>query len=87
MCAAENDRLEATKWLVANGANVDGRMAATGWTAMHAASKKGNSRVLEVLLAAGGNKSLTAKHRDFGVGLTVADVTADPNTLKILCRY
>jgi ankyrin repeat protein len=84
MSAAENDRLEATKLLVANGANVDGRMSSTGWTAMHAAAKKGHGRILEVLLAAGGNKSLTANHRDFGRGLKVADLTTDPSILKIL---
>ena len=39
MTAAENTQVEAARWLMKNGANVNSAMT-TGWTAGHAAAKK-----------------------------------------------
>ena len=39
MTAAENTQVEAARWLIKNGANVNSAMT-TGWTAGHAAAKK-----------------------------------------------
>jgi ankyrin repeat protein len=87
MSSAENNQLAACKWLVDHGADVNKRMPGTGWTAMHAACKKGNYAVLEYLLQSGGDKKLEASHREFGENLKVADLTTDPEFYKMLAQY
>jgi hypothetical protein len=82
MAAAENDCFAATLWLLQNGANVNAAMPETGWTAMHAASKKGHQDILDLLEVHGGNLQLQAKHRDFGVALKVADVAPSVTSSK-----
>ena len=57
------------------------------WTAAHAAAKRGNVSVLEILLEAGADKNLKATHRDFGRNLRVEDVSTDTNVLKLLEKY
>ena len=62
-------QIESAKWLIDNGADVNAFMPSTGWTAGHAATKKGNLEMLELLLKKGANQNVLAMHRDFGKNL------------------
>lgn len=62
-------QVESAKWLIDNGADVNACMPSTGWTAGHAAAKKGNLEMLELLLKKGADQSVLAMHRDFGNNL------------------
>ena len=86
MACANSGNVGMVEWLVAKGADPNLSMD-TGWTALHAAAKNGHRGVLEVLLKHGGDKSLTAIHREFGKNLLVEDVTVDENILDLLNRY
>ena len=87
MTAAENNQLEFAKWLIANGADVNGQMLGSLWTAGHAAAKRGNLEILELLLQNGVNQASLACHREFGRNLTFADVTTDERVLNLLKKY
>ena len=87
MACADHESLEMCQWLVSKGAEVNAVMAATGWSAMHAASKKGHKEIVELLLKAGGDKHLKAKHREFGQNLEVEDVTLDQGVIHVLEQY
>ena len=39
-------------------------MPGTGWTAGHAATKRGNLELLELLLSSGADQNILAQHRD-----------------------
>lgn len=84
MSAAENDLLQSCKWLLEHGADVNKAMPATGWTALHAAAKKGNLEVVQLLVKAGADSHKQAGHRDFGKGCKASDVTVDAAVLKLL---
>ena len=58
-----------------------------GWTAAHAAAKKGNADLLEMLLRAGADRHAKAAHRDFGKNLELDDVTNDKDILELLAKY
>ena len=62
-------------------------MPSTGWTAGHAATKKGNLEVLELLLKNGADQSKQAMHRDFGKNLGFEDVTQEKPVLELLSKY
>ena len=62
-------QIESAKWLIDNGADVNASMPSTGWTAGHAAAKKDNLEMLELLLQKGANQNVLAMHRDFGKNL------------------
>ena len=83
MAAVENNQLHFVEWLLIKGANINAPMS-TGWTAMHAAAKNNHHDILDLLLEGGGNKDLLAKHKEFGSGLKVTDVTSDPKTIRML---
>ena len=87
MTAAENNQLESTKWLLKNGADVNTQMQGTLWTAGHAASKRANLEILELLLKNGASQDLLACHRDFGKNLRFSDVTTDERVHQVLQRY
>ena len=87
MTAAENNQVESAKWLLRNGAEVNTQMQGTLWTAGHAAAKRGNLEILELLLKNGASQDSLACHRDFGKNLRFADVTNDEKVLKLLQRY
>ena len=55
--------------MIDNGADVNASMPSTGWTAGHAATKKGNLEMLELLLKKGADQNVLAMHRDFGKNL------------------
>jgi ankyrin repeat protein len=86
MTAAENCNYKSAEWLLKKGADVNTAMS-TGWTAGHAASKKGNLEVLKLLLDSNANKHIQAVHRDFGKNLSFADVTVDSEVLSLLAKY
>jgi ankyrin repeat protein len=83
MAAAENNRLDFVKWLLAQGANVNASMY-TGWTAMHCAAKKNHHDVLGALLEGGGDRNMKSHHRGFGSGLKPVDVSKDSKTISML---
>merc|ERR1712165_515312 len=87
MTAAENNQLESAKWLLKNGANVNTQMRGTLWTAGHAAAKRSNLEILELLLKNGLSQDLLASHRDFGKHLRFSDVTTDERVHQLLQRY
>ena len=62
-------------------------MPTTGWTAGHAATKKGNLEILELLLKNGANQSTLAMHREFGKNLRFEDVTQERPVLELLQKY
>ena len=78
--------MEAARWLLKQGALVTHAME-TGWTAAHAAAKKGNADILEMLLQAGADRHARAAHRDFGKNLELEDVTNDKEILGLLSKY
>ena len=78
--------MEAARWLLEKGALVNHAMA-TGWTAAHAAAKRGNAEILEMLLQAGADRHAKAAHREFGKNLAVEDVTNDQEILELLAKY
>ena len=49
MAAVEADKLECVKWLLDAGADPNQQMS-TGWSAMHAAAKKKNAKIMAELL-------------------------------------
>lgn len=64
MSAAENRRSASARWLLHSaGCDPNAAMAATGWTALHAAAKVGDLAILEMLLEAGGDPDMRASHR------------------------
>ena len=79
--------MEYTKWLLQNGADVNAQMVGSMWTAGHAAAKRGNAEILELLLQKGANQDLLASHQEFGRNLRLADVTTDEGVLQLLKRY
>ena len=87
MTAAENNQLEFAKWLICNGADVNAQMVGSMWTAGHAATKRGNIEILELLLKNGANQHSHACHRDFGRNLTFSDVTTNEEILKLLQTF
>ena len=87
MTAAENNQLEAAKWLLKNGADVNTQMEGSKWTAGHAATKRGNLEILELLLKNGASQDSIASHRDFGKNLRFTDVTSDDKVLQLLERH
>ena len=86
MAAADGGQLEACRWLLKNGAQVNASMS-TGWTAMHSAAKKGFRDIVALLLESNGNKNIMGAHREFGKNLRVEDVTTDNNILSLLDAY
>ena len=56
--------MEFARWLLEKGAEVNARMPGTCWTAGHAATKKGNQELLELLLSSGADQNILAQHRD-----------------------
>ena len=84
MTAAENNQLDFAKWLISNGADVNAQIMGSKWTAGHAATKRGNIEILELLLMNGANQDSLACHREFGRNLTFADVTTDEKVLQLL---
>lgn len=62
------------------GADPNSKAHATGWTAMHAAAKRGDFRILQLLLQHGGKQDLRATHRDYGHNLTVKDMVKAANS-------
>ena len=83
MAAVENNHLDFVNWLLSFHVGINFRMR-TGWTAMHAAAKRNNRKMLKILLERGGNKNIIASHPQFGRNLKVEDVTCDKQTLMIL---
>ncbi len=75
-----------SRWLLKHGAHVNHAMS-TGWTAGHAASKKGNVEILRLLLEAGADKHIRAMHKEFGKNLTFSDVTVDERVLELIEKY
>ena len=53
------------RWLIAQGVNVNDAML-TGWTAAHAAAKKGHTDIVRLLEEFGADKNARAQHKDFG---------------------
>ena len=53
------------RWLIAHGVNVNDAML-TGWTAAHAAAKKGHVDIVRLLEEFGADKTARAQHKDFG---------------------
>ena len=86
MAAADGGQLEACKWLIKNGAQVNMSMS-TGWTAMHSAAKKNIKDIVALLLDNKGNKNILSAHRDFGRNLKVEDVTTDDDIIALLEKY
>ena len=80
-------QIEFARWLLQNGAEVNARMPSTGWTAGHAATKKGNLELLESLLKSGADQHALAQHKEFGKNLRFEDVTKDEPVLQMLQRY
>ena len=87
MSAAENNQTECVRWLLKNGADPNRKMPQTNWTAMHAAAKKNNYEVLEMLLDHGGNLRITAVHRELGKNLTPEDCTADDRIIALIRKW
>ena len=52
-------------WLIAQGMNVNEAMQ-TGWTAAHAAAKRGHADIVRLLERFGADKNAKARHKDFG---------------------
>ena len=86
MAAADTGSYEMANWLISRGANVNVTMPSTGWTAMHAAAKKGHRAIMELLLSNGADKTLVASHREFGRNLLPEDVTMDQGVHEILAN-
>lgn len=84
MSAADNQKFEFCDWLIKNGADVNATMPTTGWTAMHAAAKRGDKDIIRLLLKNGGDKNLRARHRDFGSQCTVADIAVGARNHHVL---
>ena len=80
-------QIATIKWLIENNADVNASMPSTGWTAGHAATKKANLEVLELLLKNGADQSARAMHRDFGKNLGFEDVTQEKPVLELLSKY
>ena len=87
MSAAENNQIAMVKFLLKHGADANAVMSSTNWGPLHVAAKRGNAEVLELLLQAGGDKTIQARHRDFGRDVTVEDVTTDKKIIKLLKMY
>ena len=86
MSCANSGNKEMAEWLVTRGADVNATMH-TGWTAMHAAAKQGHADILKMLLDKGGNRNLTATHREFGRNLTLEDVATEQQIQDLLREY
>merc|ERR1712165_332523 len=72
--AANEGKVDFVKWLIANGADINGTMG-SGWTALHAASMNGKNEVVKLLLEKGADQTIKARHRKFNRSdLTAADV-------------
>ena len=84
-CAGSGNEVMAD-WLVSKGADINAKMG-SGWTAMHTAAMKAHHDVLQILLENGGNRHLTAHHREFGRSLTLDDVTIDSKVMNLLKAY
>ena len=52
------------RWLIAQGVNVNDTML-TGWTAAHAAAKKGHTDIVRLLEEFGEDQNARAQHKDF----------------------
>ena len=76
--------IDSVKVLVNKGADVNSQMEGTKWTAGHAATKRGNLEILELLLKNGASQDTQACHRDFGKNLCFADVTSNERVLQLL---
>lgn len=87
MSAAENQHLAFCQWLLENGANVNDFMDATGWTAMHAASKMGCLPIVKLLKENGGDHNMKAQKRELGTDLTVKAVTKDASIVSYLEQF
>ena len=53
------------RWLIAQGVHVNEAMS-TGWTAAHAAAKRGHPDIVRLLEEFGADKNAKAQHKDFG---------------------
>ena len=53
------------RWLIAQGVNINDAML-TGWTAAHAAAKKGHVNIVRLLEEFGADRNARAQHKDFG---------------------
>jgi ankyrin repeat protein len=85
--AVENNHVDFVKLLLSEKALVNATIKtewAEGWTAMHAASKKNNLEIIKLLLNHGGDKNITASHKNFKGKLKVEDVTTNEKIRKIL---
>ena len=58
-------RPDSVRWLITQGVNVNDSML-TGWTAAHAAAKRGHLNIIVLLEEFGADKSAKAQHKDFG---------------------
>lgn len=62
------------RWLIAQGVNINDAML-TGWTAAHAAAKKGHVDIVRLLEEFGADRNVRAQHKDFGsVPVTYHDI-------------
>ena len=62
------------RWLIAQGENVNEAML-TGWTAAHAAAKRGHTDIIRLLEEFGADRNAKAQHKDFGSGpVTYQDI-------------
>ena len=64
------------RWLIAQGVNINDAML-TGWTAAHAAAKKGHVNIVRLLEEFGADRNARAQHKDFG---------SDPVTYQDIIR-
>ena len=64
------------RWLIAQGVNINDAML-TGWTAAHAAAKKGHINIVRLLEEFGADRNARAQHKDFG---------SDPVTYQDIIR-
>jgi ankyrin repeat protein len=83
MAAVENNRKLFVEWLLFREVEVNKKMR-TGWTALHAAAKKNNKDLIQILLQHGADKTITASHRDFGANVKPIEVTAEESTQDML---
>ena len=61
--AASDGNGERCLSMIAQGADVNAKMAVNQWTPLHYAAREGHGNVIEVLLSAGADSSLTSKVR------------------------
>ena len=86
MAAADSGSYDMADWLISRGADINATMPSSGWTAMHAAAKKGHRAIVELLLSNGADKTLMASHKEFGRNLLPKDVTMDQGVHEVLAR-